>query len=213
MNEQQTPITNESISVKQPRESLLFGIIGAFLFSLVGGILYYILYQIGILASISGAVGIVCAIKGYSFFSGSESKRGIVVSVITTVVVIMIAWYMCVSGDVYNAYQDWYAAGEVDFTLTFFESVRVAWRFIAGIPEYLLDLGLSLLFAGLGCWGYVSNLLKRRKAQAAFAARQAETQAKLDAQAAQAEQAERSEQATEPTAEAIPTENNVTDGE
>ena len=213
MNEQQAPVSPEFAPVKQPRENLLFGIVGAFLFSLAGGILYYILYQIGFFASISGIVGVVCAIKGYTFFSGCECKRGIVVSVITTVVVIMLAWYTCVSGDVYNAYQEWYAAGEVDYAPTFFECMRVAWLFIMEIPEYLLDLGLSVLFAGLGCWGYVSNLLKRRKAQAAFAARQAETQAKLDAQAAQAEQAERSEQATEPTAEAIPTENNVTDGE
>ena len=184
MNEQHTPL------IKQPKENLLFGIVGAFLFSLVGGGLYYILYQIGFYASISGVIGIVCAIKGYSFFSGGESKRGIVVSVVTTVLVIMLAWYLCVAGDVYNAYQGWFADGEIDYTLTYFECVRVAYLFIMEIPEYLLDLALSLLFAGLGCWGYVSNLLKRRRAQAAFVAQQAETQAKLNAQAEQAQAAE-----------------------
>ena len=208
MNEQQTPITPEFTSAKQPRENLLFGIVGAFLFSLAGGVLYYILYQIGFFASISGVVGVVCAIKGYSFFSGGESRRGIVISVITTVLVIMIAWYVCVSGDVYNAYQDWYAAGEVDYAPTYFECVRVAWLFIAEIPGYLLDLGLSVLFAGLGCWVYVSNLLKRRKAEAAFRAQQAETQAKRDAQAAQAEQAEAIAAESED-----PAEGNNSDGE
>ena len=209
MNEQQTPVIQEPTPIKQPRENILFGIIGAFLFSLVGGVLYYVLYQIGFFASISGVVGIVCAIKGYTFFSGAESKRGIVVSVITTVVVIMIAWYMCVSGDVYQAYQGWFEAGDVDYAPTYFECVRVAWLFIAEIPEYLLDLGLSILFAGLGCWGYVSNLLKRRKAAEAFRVRQAETQAKLDSQAEHAEQFADVEAHTEPDS----TEDNGSDNE
>lgn len=207
MNDQPPPVIHEPTAIKQPRENILFGIIGAFLFSLVGGVLYYILYQIGFFASISGVVGIVCAIKGYTFFSGAESKRGIVVSVITTVVVIMIAWYMCVSGDVYQAYKGWFEAGEVDYAPTYFECVRIAWLFIAEIPEYLLDLGLSILFAGLGCWGYVSNLLKRRKAAEAFRAQQAETQAKLDAQAEQAEQFDDVKARTEPD----PTEDNGAD--
>ena len=176
MNQQQFP-------VKEPRESILFGVVGAFLFSLVGGILYYILYQIGIFNSISGAIGIVCAIKGYTFFSGRESRRGIVISVIITVLVIMIAWYLCVSGNVYKAYQNLYADGEVTHAMTYLDCVRVAWVFIVEVPTSLIDLGLSVLFAGLGCWVYVSNLIKRRKAEAAFRAQQAENRAGLDEQA------------------------------
>ena len=63
---------------EEVEENVLFGIIGAFLFSLVGGVLYYVLYQIGYLAAISGIVGVVCALKGYAFFAKKESKRGIV---------------------------------------------------------------------------------------------------------------------------------------
>ena len=55
------------------RENVLAGIIGAFLFSLVGGILWFVLYQIGYVASISGLVGVVCAVKGYTFFA--KAKR------------------------------------------------------------------------------------------------------------------------------------------
>ena len=175
-------MNEQPISVKEPRESILFGFVGAFLFSLVGGVLYYILYQIGIFNSISGAVGIVCAIKGYTFFSCRESQRGIVISVITTVAVIMIAWYLCVAGDVYKAYRNLYANGEVTYTMTYFECVRIAWAFILEIPSSLIDLGLSMAFAGLGCWVYVSNLLKRRKAEA-FRAQQAEQFADVEAHA------------------------------
>ena len=38
---------------------ILPGIIGAFLFSLVGGILWFVLYQIGYVASISGLIGVI----------------------------------------------------------------------------------------------------------------------------------------------------------
>ena len=47
----------------QERENVLFGIVGAFLFSLVGGALWYVLYQVGFLAGVSGIVGVICAIR------------------------------------------------------------------------------------------------------------------------------------------------------
>ena len=51
------------------QENVLSGIVGAFLFSLIGGILWFVLYQIGYLAAISGLVGVICAVKGYTFFA------------------------------------------------------------------------------------------------------------------------------------------------
>ena len=72
-------------------ENVLAGIVGAFLFSLAGGVLWYVLYMIGILAAISGLVGAICAIKGYSLFAKKESVKGIVISVILSLVVMVIA--------------------------------------------------------------------------------------------------------------------------
>lgn len=148
---------------EEVEENVLFGIIGAFLFSLVGGVLYYVLYQIGYLAAISGIVGVVCALKGYAFFAKKESKRGIVISIIMAALVLIIAWYFCLSNDVYIAYQEWYANGEVDFTVSFFEAVGIAWMFLADVPGYFADLGISLLLAAVGCAGYVSKVFKKNK--------------------------------------------------
>ena len=159
MNEEKILLQKE-----EAEENVLFGVIGAFLFSLVGGVLYYVLYQIGYLAAISGIVGVVCALKGYAFFAKKESKKGIVISIIMAALVLVIAWYFCLSNDVYLAYQEWYANGEVDFTLTFFESVSVAYMFLLDVPGYFADLGISLLLAGVGCAGYVTKVLKKNKA-------------------------------------------------
>ena len=161
------------------KENVLAGVAGAFLFSLVGGILWFVLYQIGYLAAISGLIGVICAVKGYTFFAKTknESIRCLVISIITTVVVLAISWYFCVAYDIYLAYQDWFAAGEVDFTYTFFESVQVVPYFFTDseiLVAYLKDLGLGLLFAGLGVIYYLSLREKRmKKQQAAEAAAKA----------------------------------------
>lgn len=157
--------TQNKINEQQHREeNVLFGVVGAFLFALTGGVLYYILYQIGYLAGISGLIGVICAIKGYSFFAKKESVRGIVISIIMAVIVLVIAWYFCLSNDVYMAYQEWYANGEVDYVPTFFECVSVAHLFLADAPEYFIDLGVSLLLAVVGCGGYVVRTIKKTTA-------------------------------------------------
>ena len=58
--------------------------------------------------------------------------------------------------------------GEVDFTLTFFESVQAAPVFLADSEiglAYLGDLGLGLLFCVIGGGSYVANKIKNAKNQ------------------------------------------------
>ncbi|MBQ8861513.1 MAG: hypothetical protein IJ021_02090 [Clostridia bacterium] len=177
---------NNNSTFVQEQENVLAGVVGAFLFSLVGGILWFVLYQIGYLAAVSGLVGVICAVKGYTFFAKTknESKKCLVISIITTVIVLAISWYFCVAYDIYLAYQEWFAAGEVDFTDTFFESVQVVPYFFAE-PEiligYLKDLGFGILFAGLGVIYYLSLREKKMKRQAAEeAAKAAMAEAKAE---------------------------------
>lgn len=149
-----------------PKENVLAGIVGAFLFSLAGGIVWFLLYQIGFLAALSGIVGVICAIKGYSIFAKRESVKGVVISSVIAFLVIVIAWYLCISYDVYLAYQDWYANGEVDFTLTFFESIRAAVLFLEDseiLVAYLKDLVIGLIFCVIGAFGYVKSAIGRAK--------------------------------------------------
>ncbi|MBQ4036759.1 MAG: hypothetical protein IJC84_01375 [Clostridia bacterium] len=158
-------MTNDQ-QILETRENVLAGCVGAFLFSLAGGILWFILYQVGFMAGLSGLVGVVCAIKGYSIFAKKESIKGIVIAVLMAILVMVLAWYLCLSLDVYNAYQDWFAAGEVDFTLTYGESVRSAYLFLADseiLISYLTDLGLGLLLCVVGAYRSVIEAVKRVK--------------------------------------------------
>lgn len=179
----------------ETKENVLAGAVGAFLFSLVGGILWFVLYQLGFLASLSGLVGVICAVKGYTFFAKmkKESKICLVLSVIIAIMVLAIAWYLCVAYDIYLAYQEWYAAGEVDFTYTFFESVQVVPYFFQDseiLMAYLGDLGMGLLFAIIGVVSYLASREKKMKAAAAAEAAKAEEIGETDSEEIKSEETE-----------------------
>ena len=164
--------------IMETKENVLAGAVGAFLFSLVGGILWFLLYQIGFLAAISGLIGVICAVKGYTFFAKTknESTKCLVISTIISVLVLVIAWYLCVAYDIYLVYQEWFEAGEVYFTYTFFESVQVVPYFFEDtevLTAYLGDLVKGLLFAALGIISYLASREKKKKQQAELEAAKA----------------------------------------
>lgn len=183
-------MNNDNVELVELKENTLAGTVGAFLFALAGGVLWFVLYQLGYLAALSGLVGVICAIKGYTVFAKTkkESVKCFVIASIAAVAVLAIAWYFCIGYDIYLAYQEWYAAGEVDFTLTFFESVRAVPLFL-GEPEFLIaylsDLAFGVVFAGIGIFSYFTTRKKQKKA---------EEQAKAIAVAKAAEEAKGAEQ-------------------
>lgn len=68
------------------KEHILPGLVGAFLGSLIGVACIVGLGQMGYVASLSGVVMAVCAIKGYSLLAGTMSRKGAVISCIFTVI-------------------------------------------------------------------------------------------------------------------------------
>ena len=176
----------ENITVTKEKENVLAGTVGALLFALAGGIVWFLLYQVGFMAGISGIVGVVCAIKGYSLFAKTESLKGVIISIVAAVVVMILAWYLCLSLDVYKDFQRAFEAGEIDFSLTFGESVQNAYLFLED-PEialaYLKDLGIGLLLCVVGAYRSVANALQRIK-QAKQMPAEASTEADAPAQEA-----------------------------
>ena len=159
---------NEVKKIKD--ENVVAGSVGAFLFALIGGVIWFVLYQVGFLAGISGLIAVIAAVKGYTVFSKKESLKGVIISVIMAIIVMIIAWYLCLSTDVYNAYQEWYKNGEVDFTVTFFEAVRGAYVYLMEPeigPSYFGDLAIGLGLCAIGAASHISTTVKRLKAEAA----------------------------------------------
>ncbi len=143
---------NQQVHASGAEENVLFGVIGAFLFSLVGAVLYYVLYLAGFISGISALVAVVCSIKGYAFFAKKESKRGIVISVIIAAVVIILAWYLCFCSELALAYEEWYAEGTADWTPNMFQCIPFAFYYLVDVPVYFLDLLWSAVFGGIACF-------------------------------------------------------------
>ena len=157
-----------SNKVECVKENTFAGVIGAFLFSLVGGVLWYVLYQIGFLAGISGVVGVFAAVRGYSFFAGKQSVKGVVVSIVIAVLVLIVAWYICIANDLYIACKEWYEAGEIDYMPSFFKTIATAYSFLAEpdiLLAYLKDLGIGLALCVWASYSSVKNIIKDAKTE------------------------------------------------
>lgn len=159
--------SSKSNSVGAEKENVIAGLVGAFLFALAGGVIYFVLYQIGIIAAISGLVGVVCAIKGYSVFAKRESMKGVIISAIIAVLVIVLAWYLCLAMDVYDACQTWLEEGEIDVAVSRWRAISLARMFLED-PEiasaYYRDLIFSLVFCVVGCISPVRSAMQAAKA-------------------------------------------------
>ena len=159
---------NNNPTVSETHENVIAGIVGALLFSLVGGIIWFVLYSIGIVAAISGLIGVVLAIKGYQLFAKKESVKGIIIASVIAFLVLVLAWYLCIGKDVYDAYQEWYKKGLVSETLTFVESLKAVPIFLKE-PEIAAacykDLAIGLVFALIGAIGTIITSIKNIKAK------------------------------------------------
>ncbi len=153
-------------------ENVLAGIVGAFLFSLGGGVVWFLLHLTGVFASISGFVGVFLAILGYKLFAKKESIKGIIIASVIAFAVLVLAWYLCVGKDIYDAYQYYYNSGEIDYTLSYADSLRSVPSFLSDPeigPSCYRDLIIGLVFALIGSVGTITprqllrRLLTRRK--------------------------------------------------
>lgn len=75
---------------KTKRENIAGGIVGAFLGSLLGVLCTVVIGQLGYVASVSGLVMAVGALKGYELLGGSLSKKG---AAISSVLVLVMTWF------------------------------------------------------------------------------------------------------------------------
>ena len=184
--------TNERTTPRGERVAL--GVLGAALFALLGGAVYYALWSVNIIAAISGIICVICALKGYEIFAGTRTKRGIFISVAVSALMLVLAWYFCYCSDIHAYWEAAFAAGEAEYAPTIWECLRYGYMDLPANPGYLVDLILSLAMGGVGCWGYVAHSLRTEEEIAARRAEQDRTMELARLQAEQAEQAEQHEE-------------------
>lgn len=153
-----------SFVVEEKHENVLMGIVGALIFALAGGVVWFLLDLVNFVAGISGAVGVYCAIQGYKKFAGRLSKKGVIISAVIAMLVLVFAWYLCFVKDVYQALKEAYGTSPLmpSFSDCFtrgFELLKDSE--IAG--GYWGSLAIGLGLAVLGAFGTVTQAFKEGK--------------------------------------------------
>jgi hypothetical protein len=143
----------------EKRESVVGGLVGAFLGSLIGVVCIVLIGQLGYIASISGAVMGVCALKGYEILGRKLSPKGIVLSSILMIIMVYMGQRIDYAIAVALAYG-------VD-ALTAFRSIpfMVADNYIDS-AGYYVGLAMLYLFAALGAVPTIFNIVKSKKTDA-----------------------------------------------
>ena len=134
------------------KESILAGTVGAFLGSLIGGIVTLVIAQLGYVAVAAGIVMGVCTIKGYELLGKRLSKVGIAISVFFMLVMMLVAHQFD------YAIQLAKAEG-VDVFTAFTYLTEYIFNGNEVHISYWTNLGLLLLFTGAGAVGTIISVL------------------------------------------------------
>ena len=95
---------SEYVEVKvqsELKENVFLGTVGAFVGCIIGAILIVVLSYMGYMASISGLVMGICALKGYTLLGKKMSVKGIVITAVLMIVTVlvshMVSWGLVVA--------------------------------------------------------------------------------------------------------------------
>jgi len=141
---------NRSTEKKQlTATNYLTGSVGAFLGTLIGVACIVVINQLGYVASISGLIMAICAIKGFTLLSGGINKIGVAITSVLIIAMTFFAYHLNLA---IALQQELSAQYPVDISI--FESFRLSWNLlVAGYldtPVYIGELVMLYLFTLLG---------------------------------------------------------------
>lgn len=102
-------LTNHQQQMQVVKSKLVPGLVGAFLGALIGCALWVLIFKLGYIAGLAGAVTAICAMKGYELLGGYLDRKGVIGSTIIMVVMIFFANKLAWAWDAYAALEayDW----------------------------------------------------------------------------------------------------------
>lgn len=146
------PIPSLSAVPYTMRERVGAGLAAAFIYALIGGVLWLGLHYVGFPAWLGAIVAVKCAVKGYENYAHRLSYQGIVLATVMALLSVVIAWYLCLSDDVYQAQIAWFEAGKTGYKITFFDAMAGAYTRLLD-PKTAWDGWRDLVIGGALCVG------------------------------------------------------------
>ena len=143
------------------RSNLPMGLLGAFLGSLIGVAAWVLVYQLGYIAGLVGLLLLICALKGYEKLGGCADLKGVIATVILSVVMVFASLYLCYGIEVYKVFH----ADGYNF-LECLLAVPAALSANKLIGAFIGDLALGYLFMGAAGFGVIVNACRKARPNA-----------------------------------------------
>lgn len=140
------PNDNDGRRDEDIRTNPFLGLIGAIFGALIGAVLWFVLYRIGIIASIAGIAIVFCACKGYALLSKSNGLGGVILSIVISIVVLVATVFFCWGMDIYNELS-------LDYEITLLEAIMSvpSIAFTADfVVEFVKELLMGLILIAVG---------------------------------------------------------------
>lgn len=130
-------------TVDQTKEQFLPGIIGAILGALIGVVAIVIIGQLGYVSIIGGLIMGVTTIKGYELFAKKMSKKGVFISFVVMIAMVLFAYLI-----------DWGMFIAKQWEMNVFDAIRIIPDLLTeeyiDKTEFYLELGKLYLFSVIG---------------------------------------------------------------
>lgn len=107
------------------KDNVFCGTLGAVIGALIGSALWIVLGQVGFIAGIAGYAIVFCSIRGYKILGRQVSKKGIVICVIFSMLMILVAEYISTGIEIYQVFKE-------DYYITVMDSMKL-------VPEFLKE--------------------------------------------------------------------------
>lgn len=136
-------------NVLSQKSNMAAGLVGAFLGSLIGCVVWVLLYRLGYIAGLAGAVTGICAMKGYEMFGKHLDKKGVISCIVMMLVMIFFANKIAWSWEIFDVYSPYY-------DVTFFDCFLSA-------DEVIAESDLTVAYYGELVIGYLLTVVASYK--------------------------------------------------
>lgn len=148
-------LEDNKAALKSQKSSLIPGLVGALLGSLIGAVMWIGIYKLGYIAGIAGAITVICAMKGYEMFGKAMDVKGVLVSVLISVVVIYFANNIAWAWEAYDALKS--------YGFTFSDAYRGLQDILVETEmtkNYYADLGIGYFLTFICSIGTIISALR-----------------------------------------------------
>ena len=155
----QPAMNTQTFGKETVSSNVVTGIVGAFLGSLVGVAMWVIVYKLGYIAGMSGAVMVICAMMGYKKFGKCLDIKGIIICVVLCIGMIYISQRLSVSLQLYKEFSDY------GYDMAFSDCYKEMFDILDVVDQkstFWGDLAIGYLLFVIASVSYVISSIKNR---------------------------------------------------